>query len=82
MFSESGLADLPFPSRQSFRIILLLDPLQLMSKFTRHLVILFIVNILKILAPTCYSPNALLSNRDTGLLIGLNNIYLTFEEHV
>ena len=31
-------------------------------------VIMFIVNILKILVPTCYSPKAFLSNRDAGLL--------------
>ena len=36
MFSESVLAGLPFPLRQSFRVILLLEPFQLMSKFTRH----------------------------------------------
>ena len=42
MFSECVLAGLPFPSRQywfailSFRVILLLEPSQLMSKFTRH----------------------------------------------
>ena len=36
MFSGSVLAGLPFPSRQSFRVILLLEPFQLMSKFTRH----------------------------------------------
>ena len=36
MFSENVLAGLTFPSRQSFRIILLLEPFQLMSKFTRH----------------------------------------------
>ena len=32
MFSVSVLAGLPFPSRQSFRVILLLEPFQLMSK--------------------------------------------------
>ena len=39
MFSEIAFAGLPFPSRQSFRgffFFLLLDPFQLMSKFTRH----------------------------------------------
>ena len=36
MFSVSVLAGLPFPSRQSFRAILLLEPFQLMSKFARH----------------------------------------------
>ena len=36
MFSESVLAGLPFPSRQSFGVILLLEPFQLMSRFTRH----------------------------------------------
>ena len=36
MFSESVLAGLPFPSRQCFRVILLLELFQLMSKFTRH----------------------------------------------
>ena len=36
MFSVSVLAGLPFPSRQSFRVILLLEPFQLMSKFARH----------------------------------------------
>ena len=36
---------------------------------TLHIkVIMFIVNILKILVPTCYSPKAFLSNRGTGLL--------------
>ena len=35
MFSESVLAGLPFPPRQSFRVILLLEYFQLMSKFTR-----------------------------------------------
>ena len=44
MFSECVLAGLPFPSRQSFRVILLLEPLQLMSKFTKHR-----LNILKLL---------------------------------
>ena len=72
MFSVSVLAGLPFPARQSFGVILLLEPFQLMSKFTRHSlyikVIMFIVNILKILVPTCYSPNAFLSNRSAGLL--------------
>ena len=34
MFSESVLAGLPFPSRQSYRVTLLLEPFQLMSKFT------------------------------------------------
>ena len=32
----SIFAGLPFPSRQSFRVILLLEPFQLMSKFTIH----------------------------------------------
>ena len=36
MLSESVLAGLPFPSRQSFMVILLVEPFQLMSKFTRH----------------------------------------------
>ena len=36
MFSVSVLAGLPFQSRQSFNVILLLKPFQLMSKFTRH----------------------------------------------
>ena len=36
MFSENVLAGLPFPSRMSFRVILLLEPFQLMSKFTKH----------------------------------------------
>ena len=36
MLSESVLAGLPFPSRQSFRVILLLEPFQFLSKFTRH----------------------------------------------
>ena len=36
MFSVSVLAGLPFPSRQSFRVILLLEPFQLMRKFARH----------------------------------------------
>ena len=36
MLSESVLAGLPFPSRQSFRVTLLLELFQLMSKFTRH----------------------------------------------
>ena len=36
MFSESVLTGLPFPSRQSFVVILLLEPFQLMSKFTKH----------------------------------------------
>ena len=40
MFSVSVLAGLPFPSRQSFKVIM------------------FIVNSLKILVPTCYSPTA------------------------
>ena len=40
MFSESVLAGLPFPARQSFRVILLLEPFQLMNKFTRHRLIL------------------------------------------
>ena len=57
MFSESVLAGLPFSSRQSCRVILLLEPFQLMIKFTGHrldiyLVIMFIVNILKIFVPT------------------------------
>ena len=70
MFNVSVLAGLPFPSRQSFRVILLLEPLQLMSKFTRLYtkVIMFIINILKILLPTCYSPKAFLSNIGAGLL--------------
>ena len=71
MFSESVLASLPFPSRQSFRVILLLEPFQLMSKFTQTLyikVIMFIVNIVKILVPICYTPKAFLSNRGAGLL--------------
>ena len=41
MFSESVLAGLPFPSRQSFSVILLLEPFQLMSKFTRHRLFIF-----------------------------------------
>ena len=42
MFSESVLAGLPFPTRQSFRVILLLEPFQLlMSKFTRHRLYIF-----------------------------------------
>ena len=65
MFNVSVLAGLRFPSRQSFRIILLLESFQLMSKFTRQTlyikVIMFIVNILKILVPTCYSPKVFLS---------------------
>ena len=73
MFSESVLAGLSFPSRPSFRVILLLEPSQLMSKFTRHRLYIFsdhvYVNILKILVPTCYSPNAFLSIRGTGVLI-------------
>ena len=36
MFSVSVLAGLPFPSRQSFKVVLLLEPFQLMSKFTKH----------------------------------------------
>ena len=55
MFSESVLAGLPFPSRQSFRVILLLVPFQLMSKFTTHILYIFsdhVVSILKILVPT------------------------------
>ena len=32
MFSVSVLAGLPFPSRQSFRVVLLLEPIQLKSK--------------------------------------------------
>ena len=36
VFSESVLAALPFPSMQSFSVILLLEPFQLMSKFTRY----------------------------------------------
>ena len=36
MFSESVLVGLSFLSRQSFRVILLLEPFQLMSKFIRH----------------------------------------------
>ena len=36
MVSERVLAGLPFPSRQPFRVILLLEPFKLMSKFTRH----------------------------------------------
>ena len=36
---------------------------------TLHIkVIMFIVNILKILVPTCYSPTPFLSNRGAGLL--------------
>ena len=41
MFRESVLAGLPFPSRQSFRVILLLEPFQLMSKFIRHILYIF-----------------------------------------
>ena len=41
MFSESVLAGLPFPSRQFFKIILLLEPFQLMSKFTRYRLYIF-----------------------------------------
>ena len=41
MFSESVLAGLSFPSRQSFRVILLLEPFQLMSKFTRQRLYIF-----------------------------------------
>ena len=41
MFSESILAGLPFPTRQSFRVILPLEPFQLMSKFTRHRLYIF-----------------------------------------
>ena len=41
MFSESVLAGLPFLSRQFFRVILLLEPFQLMSKFTRHRLYIF-----------------------------------------
>ena len=41
MFSESVLAGLPFPSRQSFRVILLLEPFQLRSNFTRHRLFIF-----------------------------------------
>ena len=41
MFSESVLVGFPFPSRQSFRVILLLEPFQLMSKFTRHRLYIF-----------------------------------------
>ena len=71
MFSESVLAGLP--SRQSFRVILLLEPFQLMSKFRRNRLYILkwsclSVNILKILVPICYSPKAFLSNRGTGLL--------------
>ena len=36
MFSESVLAGLPFPSMQSFRVILLLELFQIMNKFKRH----------------------------------------------
>ena len=64
MFNVSVLAGLPFPSRQSFRVILPLELFQLMSKFTRYIfyiykVVMFIVNILKILVLTCYFPNDL-----------------------
>ena len=41
MFSESVLAGLPFLSRQSFRVNFLLEPFQLMSKFTRHRLYIF-----------------------------------------
>ena len=37
MFNVSVLAGLPFPSRQFFRVVLLLEPFQLMSKFTSHI---------------------------------------------
>ena len=41
MFGESVLAGLPFPSRQSFRVISLLEPFQLMGKFTRYRLYIF-----------------------------------------
>ena len=41
MFSESVLAGLQFPSRQSFRVVLLLEPFLLMSKFTRQRLYIF-----------------------------------------
>ena len=41
MLSESVLVGLPFPSRQSFRVNLLLEPFQLMIKFTRHRLYIF-----------------------------------------
>ena len=41
MFSESVLAGLPFPSRQYFSVILLQEPFQLMSKFTRYRLYIF-----------------------------------------
>ena len=70
MFSVSVLAGLPFPSRQ--RVILLLEPF--LNEYiykTQTLcikLIMFIVNILTILVPTCCSPKAFLSNRGAGLL--------------
>ena len=42
MFSGSVLVGLPFPSRQSIRVVLLLEPFQLMSKFLRHRLYIFI----------------------------------------
>ena len=41
MLSGSVFVGLPFPSRQSFRVILLLELFKLMSKFTRLKLYLF-----------------------------------------